>query len=106
MLGNETERRWQMNKRVTYKVSWKFGGRAEESRQFNEWEPAAQFYAGLLGDRRCDLARLVEVTEAEVRCFEREAARGASARDPVGSRRQPGEVPGKPARKARSDVAD
>ena len=95
-----------MNKRVSYKVSWTFAGRAEESRRFDEWEPAAEFYAGLIGDRRCDLAKLVEVTETEVRCFEREAAHGAPGRDPVGSRRQPGEVPGKPARKARSDVAD
>ena len=86
-----------MNKRVSYKVSWTFGGRAEESRRFDEWEPAAQFYAGVVADGRCDVANLVEVTETEVRCFEREAARGARAapaRGPVGSRRQPGQAPG------------
>ena len=92
-----------MNKRVSYKVSWTSGGRAEETRRFDESEPAAEFYAGLVGDGRCKVARLVEVTEAEVRCFEREPARGASARC---SRRQPGDVPHKPAHKARSDVAD
>ena len=72
-----------MNKRVTYKVSWMFGGRAEESRQFNEWEPAAEFYAGLIGDRRCDHANLLEVTESEVRCFEREPARRAPTGAPA-----------------------
>jgi len=70
-----------MIKRVTYKVSWVFGGRAEESRWFDEWEPAAEFYTGMLGDRRCDFANLVEVTESEVRCFKREA--------PTGCRRAP-----------------
>ena len=79
-----------MNKRVSYKVSWTSGGRVGESRRFDEWEPAAEFYAGLLGDRRCDLAKLVEVTEAEVRCFEREAARGAPARDPDVRSDEPG----------------
>jgi hypothetical protein len=72
-----------MNRRVSYKVSWTSGGRAGESRRFDEWEPAAEFYAGLVGDRRCDLASLVEVTETEVRCFEREAARGSPAGAPV-----------------------
>lgn len=72
-----------MNKRVTYTVSWMFGGRAEESRRFDEWEPAAEFYAGLVGDRRCDHANLVEVTESEVRCFEREAARGTPTGAPA-----------------------
>ena len=72
-----------MNRRVSYVVSWTFGGRAADSRRFDEWEPAAEFYAGVVGDRRCDLASLVEVTEAEVRCFEREAARRLPARAPV-----------------------
>ena len=72
-----------MKNRVSYKVSWTFGGRAEESRRFDDWEPAAEFYAGLVGDRRCDLASLVEVAETEVRCFEREAGRGAPARAPA-----------------------
>ena len=72
-----------MKKRVYYRVSWTFDGRAEESRRFDEWEPAAGFYVGLVGDCRCDLASLVEVTEAEVRCFEREAARRAPARAPA-----------------------
>ena len=79
-----------MKKSVSYKVSWTSGGRPEESRRFDEWEPAAEFYAGLVGDRRCDLANLVEVTEAEVRCFEREAARRVPARAPVVRAGNPG----------------
>lgn len=70
-----------MNKRMSYKVSWTSGGRAEESRRFDEWEPAVEFYRGLAADRRTDAAKLVEVTEAEVRCFEREAA--AARREPA-----------------------
>jgi hypothetical protein len=99
-----------MNKRVSYKVSWVFGGRAEESRRFDEWEPAAEFYAGLIGERRCDHANLVEVTESEVRCFEREAARGAPTGAPdvrAGNRGGCGAKP--PARVGRTwltDVAD
>jgi hypothetical protein len=72
-----------MKRCVSYKVSWTFGGQAAESRRFDEWEPAAEFYAGVIGDGRCDLANLVEVTEAEVRCFEREAARRPPARATV-----------------------
>ena len=72
-----------MNKRVTYTVSWTFGGRAEESRRFDEWEPAVELYKGLIGDRRCDHANLVEVTESEVRCFQREAARGSPTGAPA-----------------------
>jgi hypothetical protein len=63
-----------MNKHMFYRVSWSAGGRAEESRELDEWEPAAEFYQGLVADRRTDAANLVEVTETEVRCFEREAA--------------------------------
>ena len=99
-----------MNKRVTYKVSWMFGGRAEESRRFDEWEAAAEFYKGLIGDRRCDRANLVEVTESEVRCFEREAARGAPAGAPAdraGSRGgRPAKRPARPGRTWLTDVAD
>ena len=67
-----------MNKRVSYQVSWTFGGRASESRRFDEWDPAAEFYEGVVADPRCDLANLVEVTETEARCFEREP--GVTAR--------------------------
>ena len=71
-----------MNKRVFYKVSWISGGRAEEGRRFEEWGPAADFYAELVADPRCDRATLEEVAETEVRCFEREAGRRAPARPP------------------------
>ena len=63
-----------MKRSTSYRVSWTSGGCAEESRRFDEWEPAAEFYAGIVADRRIDGANLVEVSEAEVRCFKREAA--------------------------------
>ena len=72
-----------MNKHTFYKVSWTSGGRAEEGRRFDEWEPAAEFYADVAADRRCDRAALVEVVETEVRCFEREAGRMAPERPAV-----------------------
>ena len=81
-----------MKKCVSYKVSWTSGGGAGESRRFDDWEPAEAFYAELVADRRCDLASLAEVTEAEVRCFEREAA----PRVP-----EPAPAPGVPNRKLR-----
>jgi hypothetical protein len=47
-------------------------GTSRERRTFDEWEPALEFYEGLVGDSRVEAARLVEVTEREVRAYEHE----------------------------------
>jgi hypothetical protein len=66
----------------TYSVTW--SSRAESNRRasderkvFDEWESALQFYNDIVADRRTDTARLVEITEREVRCFEHENRRSA-----------------------------
>ena len=63
-----------MIKRVFYVVSWTCGSQAGETRRFEEWEQATEFYDGVVEDRRTTTASLVEVTEKEVRCFEHEAS--------------------------------
>ena len=64
-----------MNERMSYVVSWTPGSRAAERRTFAEWEPAIQFYEGLVEDRRTAKASLFEVTKKEVRFFEHEEKR-------------------------------
>ena len=66
-----------MNQRTHYVVSWQPDSSPAERRSFEEWEPAKEFYDGLVEDRRTYKASLFEVTEKEVRCFEHEAKRGA-----------------------------
>ena len=68
-----------MNERVHYVVSWSPDGHPTERRTFEEWEPAKEFYDGLVEDRRTEKASLFEVTEKEVRCFEHEAKRAAES---------------------------
>jgi hypothetical protein len=65
-----------MTENTSYVVSWTAIGAAGdmpgEHRRFDEWEPALAFYDDVIASRHTESARLVEVTEREVRAFEHE----------------------------------
>jgi hypothetical protein len=62
----------------TYSVTWTKSAASRrprangEQKVFGDWESALQFYNDVILDRRTETARLVEITEREVRCFEHE----------------------------------
>jgi hypothetical protein len=68
-----------MTENVSYKVSWTTGSRPAESRIFSDFEPAAEFYDGIVDDPRTSRASLVEIIEKEVRCHEHEQPRKTSS---------------------------
>jgi hypothetical protein len=65
-----------MNGTTFYRVSWTRIGAHPESKDFPEWDAAVAFYEDVLDDHRTLQAKIIEVTEKEVRCTEHEGLRG------------------------------
>ena len=61
-----------MNETTFYRVCWTRAGLRPEIREFPEWEAALAFYEEVAEDRRTLQARMIEVSEKEVRCMEHE----------------------------------
>ncbi len=53
-------------------VGWARGNAAGESRRFEDWDSAKDFFEELIADPKTHSARLLDVTEREVRSFEHE----------------------------------
>jgi hypothetical protein len=53
-------------------VSWTRTGTRPETREFGDWDAAISFYEDVLADPHTVLAKVIEVTAKEVRCFEHE----------------------------------
>ncbi len=71
---------------VAYLVRWTRGNAAGESRRFGDWGAAKEFFEEVAADRETTAASLLEITEREVRGFEREpAGAGAESRRQVGA---------------------
>lgn len=65
-----------MSQTTAYRVSWVRAGTRPETREFADWGAAIAYYEELVEDHRTLQAKIIEVSEKEVRCMEHERALG------------------------------
>jgi len=61
-----------MMEKSYFVVGWARGDAAAESRRFEDWDTAKDFFEEVIADPKTNKARLLDVTEKEVRAFEHE----------------------------------
>lgn len=65
-----------MNENNYFEVLWERHPAPAEQRRFEDWEAAKAFFEEVAADPKTERACLLDVTEKEVRSFERERAGG------------------------------
>ena len=63
---------------ITFVVWWERGKAAAESHRFEDWDAAKEFFEGVTADPKTHKARLLQITEKEVRSFEHEGVAAGS----------------------------